>query len=356
MKKLSVSLLALAAAIVAAPAAHAGTTPGWYVGGGFGGAFGQDPIMHSVAGQHSARDEDVNLDLLANGGYAFGNGLRLEGEYFHNQINVNNVDGLAGAGGHVSNNAMFVNALYDIDTQKLFNVNSGMFTPYVGAGVGPDWVNVSHVGASGVGYLGGETLVGAYQGIAGVSAQITPKWAVSADYRYISSFDPKVDSTAGGQGRMDNASHNVIVGLRYSFGGEPAAPVETAMAPEVAPMAPAAPVVAPVPQDFMVFFDFNKSVLTPEAKRIIAAAAKEFKKGHYVTIQVTGHTDTVGTVAYNQKLSVRRADAVKAYLETLGVSGKYVRAAGVGKNGLMVPTANGVREAQNRRAEIVLSK
>jgi outer membrane protein OmpA-like peptidoglycan-associated protein len=354
MRKLSISAIALVAALIAMPVgAYADTAPGWYAAGGFGGTFGQDPILHSVTGKHSDRAEDVNLAALASVGYAMGTGVRVEGEYFHNQINFNNIDSLHGAGGHVSNNAMFLNVLYDFNSYS-------RFTPYVGAGVGPDFANVKSVGASGVGYLKGDTLVGAYQGIAGISTQLDPNWSVTADYRYIASFDPKVDSTAGGQGRMDNASHNVILGVRYSFGPEEAppaaAPMHTAMAPMVAPHAAAKPMVAPVPQNFMVFFDFNKAVITPEAKRIIASAAEEFKKGHFVTISVTGHTDTVGTAAYNQKLSDHRAMAVKEELKKLGVSDSSIREAGVGKSGLMVPTADGVREAQNRRAEIVLNK
>lgn len=118
----------------------------------------------------------------------------------------------------------------------------------------------------------------------------------------------------------------------------------------------AQPAVPPVPQSYMVFFDFDKSVLTPEAKRIIAAAAEDFKKGGYVRIVVTGHTDTVGTVKYNQKLSERRAAAVKKEFAQLGVPAAEVQAVGVGKSGLLVPTADGVREAQNRRAEIVFNK
>ena len=73
-------------------------------------------------------------------------------------------------------------------------------------------------------------------------------------------------------------------------------------------------------------------------------------------IVVTGHTDTVGSVLYNQKLSDRRAAAVKAELQSLGVDSNVIVATGVGKNGLLVPTANGVREAQNRRAEIVFDR
>jgi outer membrane protein OmpA-like peptidoglycan-associated protein len=356
MKKLSISALAMLAALIAAPLAAHAAAPGWYVGAGAGGTFGIDPIVHAPGDKFSARDEDVNLAALGDVGYALGNGIRLEGEYFHNQINVNNIDGRRGVGGHISNNTAFGNVLFDFAPE-------GRFTPYVGGGLGADFANVKSIGASGVGYLKGDTLVMGYQGIAGVAANLDPNWTVTADYRYISSFDPKVDSTRGGQGRIENASNNVIVGLRYNFATPVAAPapapmmpMHSATAPMVAPHAAAQPAVAAATQNFMVFFDFNKSTLTPEAKRIIASAAAEYKRAGFAKIAITGHTDTVGSDSYNKKLSDRRAMAVEAELSKLGVETGHISEAGVGKDGLMVPTANGVREAQNRRAEIVLSK
>lgn len=359
MKKLSVSALALLLAIAAAPSAHADSVPGWYAGAGLGASIGVDPtIRNEATGQFGAEDRAVGLAELADVGYGWANGLRLEGEYFHNQNNVKSVAGLDGAGGHVSNNILFLNALYDFKTET-------RFTPYIGAGVGPDFASVTNAGASGAGYLTGDAVVGAYQGIAGVAAQLDRNWSVSADYRYVGSFDPKVGNSAGGEGRIENASHNIILGVRYSFAPEPVAPaavnepivppIRTAVAPKIAPHAPVRQAVAETPQSFMVFFDFNKSTLTPEAKQIIASAVQEYNKGRYVRINVTGHTDTVGSDSYNQKLSDRRAAAVAAEMKRLGVDASAISTSGEGKNGLMVPTANGVREAQNRRAEIVLA-
>lgn len=68
---------------------------------------------------------------------------------------------------------------------------------------------------------------------------------------------------------------------------------------------------------------------------------------------MTGHTDTVGGVAYNQRLSERRARAVEDALVADGVPKDTIAARGVGKTDLMVPTADGVREPKNRRVEIV---
>ncbi len=71
-------------------------------------------------------------------------------------------------------------------------------------------------------------------------------------------------------------------------------------------------------------------------------------------VQVTGHTDTSGSAAFNQKLSVRRAQNVAKVLAQSGVPQDQMNVSGVGQNDLKVPTPDGVREAQNRRTEIVV--
>ena len=134
------------------------------------------------------------------------------------------------------------------------------------------------------------------------------------------------------------------------------APEPPAAAPP-APPAAAAPAPAPAPEakrEFEVFFDFDKSNLTEAATQVIDAAAVAARQGNVVKLIVTGHTDTVGTAAYNQRLSERRAQSVKARLVTDGIADGEIAAAGVGKSGLLVPTADGVREPQNRRVEISL--
>jgi outer membrane protein OmpA-like peptidoglycan-associated protein len=135
---------------------------------------------------------------------------------------------------------------------------------------------------------------------------------------------------------------------------EPPAPVPAP--PPEAPVAPPAPVVkAPeAARQFQVFFDFDKSDITSAAAQVIEAAAEAVKAGNVVRLTVTGHTDTVGSAKYNQALSERRAAAVKGQLVSDGVASGEITATGVGKTGLLVPTADGVREPQNRRAEIVL--
>ncbi|MBM3564582.1 MAG: OmpA family protein [Alphaproteobacteria bacterium] len=103
----------------------------------------------------------------------------------------------------------------------------------------------------------------------------------------------------------------------------------------------------------MVFFDWDKADLTAEARKIIATAAEDAKKGNVARIRATGHADRSGPDGYNMKLSMRRAVAVKGELARLGVAEKDIAVVAKGEREPLVPTADGVREPQNRRVEIV---
>ena len=137
--------------------------------------------------------------------------------------------------------------------------------------------------------------------------------------------------------------------LKYSFGGPTQEP-EATPAAYVPP-----PVQAPVqsPRSYLVFFDFNKSDLTPQATQIVDTAAKNAAAGKVTQLTVTGHTDTVGSDAYNMRLSRRRAESVAAKLEKDGIASSEIEIVAKGKRDLLVPTADGVREPQNRRVQIV---
>jgi outer membrane protein OmpA-like peptidoglycan-associated protein len=105
----------------------------------------------------------------------------------------------------------------------------------------------------------------------------------------------------------------------------------------------------------MVFFDFNKSDLTPQALSIVDQAAKNAAPAKVTQLTVTGHTDTVGSDAYNMRLSRRRAESVAAELEKQGIPSSEIEIVAKGKHDLLVPTGDGVREPQNRRVQIVYS-
>ena len=105
---------------------------------------------------------------------------------------------------------------------------------------------------------------------------------------------------------------------------------------------------------FQVFFDFDRSNVSESAAEIIRKAAISAKQGNLTHIDLTGHTDAAGPDSYNQSLSERRAAAVKQQLIKDGIPADEIATSGVGKAGQIVPTADGVREPQNRRTEILL--
>lgn len=122
---------------------------------------------------------------------------------------------------------------------------------------------------------------------------------------------------------------------------------------ETPPPPPAAPPPPPV-KNFLVFFDFDKSTLTPRALDIVKEAANTAKSGQNARVTCTGHTDTAGPANYNMALSLRRANTVKNALVKEGVPATSITVIGRGETALLVPTKDGVREPQNRRVEIVV--
>jgi len=137
------------------------------------------------------------------------------------------------------------------------------------------------------------------------------------------------------------------VSARFGLPPAPPPPLPGAVAP------PAPPPVAPV-RSYIVFFDWDRADLTSRAREIVAAAAQASTHVQTTRIEVSGYTDLSGTVGYNQKLSVRRAESVEKELIRDGVAASEIAIHGYGESNPLVPTAPGVREPQNRRVEIVL--
>ncbi|HTQ71957.1 MAG TPA: OmpA family protein, partial [Acidocella sp.] len=127
----------------------------------------------------------------------------------------------------------------------------------------------------------------------------------------------------------------------------PPPPPQPAMAPAAAP----APTLA---KTYLVFFDWDKATLTPRATQVIAQAASDSRTNQVTTIEVDGYTDTSGSPAYNQDLSLRRARAVEGQLVSDGVPASAITVQGFGETRLLVQTGANVREPQNRRVEIVM--
>jgi OOP family OmpA-OmpF porin len=129
----------------------------------------------------------------------------------------------------------------------------------------------------------------------------------------------------------------------------PVPPVAAAPAP-----APVPPAVAASKVTFAAdaFFDFDKYVLKPEGRAKLDDLVSKIKDVNLEVIIAVGHTDWIGTVAYNQKLSVRRAEAVKAYLVSKGIEKNRVYTEGKGKSQPIADNRTAEGRAKNRRVEI----
>ena len=103
-----------------------------------------------------------------------------------------------------------------------------------------------------------------------------------------------------------------------------------------------------------MFFDFNKSDLTSQAQQIVDQAASNAGPAHVTRMVVTGHTDTVGSDDDNDRLSNDRANEILNALIAAGLPREVLTAVGRGERDLLVPTADGVANAANRRVEVIV--
>ncbi|MFE8646867.1 outer membrane protein OmpA [Sphingomonas sp. NCPPB 2930] len=124
--------------------------------------------------------------------------------------------------------------------------------------------------------------------------------------------------------------------------------------PVAAPAAPAAPAVMANKVTYAAdaFFDFDKSVLKPAGRAKLDDLVSKVKGVNLEVIIAVGHTDSVGSDAYNQKLSVRRAEAVKAYLVSKGIERNRVYTEGKGEKQPVADNKTAEGRAKNRRVEI----
>jgi OOP family OmpA-OmpF porin len=296
-------------------------------------------------------DYSQGVAVLGSGGYKFGNGFRAELEVGYRDNGVSSAFGGVGKN-DVSAWSGMVNGLYDIDT-------GGAITPYLGAGLGMVYVDRGGAGNQHVAFNGTAT-DGAIQAIAGVSFAITYNLKLDVSYRYITTFsDESYTLTPGGASvSSDYESHTVLAGLRWEF-GEPPAPPAAAPPPPPPPPAPPPPPPPPAPQppqtqEFIIYFAFDSANLDEAAKSIVKQVIAYNQSHPGVRIALAGHTDLAGSPDYNVRLSLRRADAVRAELLAQGVGADHISVTALGESQPAVPTAIGVREPLNRRVVIDL--
>jgi OOP family OmpA-OmpF porin len=128
------------------------------------------------------------------------------------------------------------------------------------------------------------------------------------------------------------------------------------MTPPPPPPAPAPPPPPPPAKRKIILrgvnFDFNKSTIRPDAAAVLEEAARALQEDETIDVSVEGHTDAIGSDAYNDRLSERRADAVRDYLIGLGVSAPRLMARGFGESQPVATNSTDEGRAQNRRVEL----
>jgi outer membrane protein OmpA-like peptidoglycan-associated protein len=318
----------LSAGLIAGLASAAqAQTDGWYAGAEAGLAM-TPSIKFKDGAKTWKENQDPGYAVLGQYGYGFGP-MRLEAEVGWRSNGVDTVrqpfNNAAGKGSLDATSVM-ANVYYDVATGT-------RITPFFGAGAGAVDVNAERLRANGTTFSNDDRIVFGYQGIAGASYAVDEHLSLKAQY----------------------ASHAILVGVTYKFGDAPK-PAAAYVAPAVATPAPAPKAVqaTPIVKNYLVFFDFDKSDITPEASKIILEAASAAKTGASTNIALTGYTDSTGSAKYNMALSLRRASAVKASLIRLGTPADQISVVGKGKGDQLVSTGDGVREPQNRRVLIVL--
>lgn len=356
---------------------------GWYVGleaganwigdtdftvnsGAYANGIGEVKLASLPVINSGSLDFDTGWAGFATVGYGFDNGWRVEfeGGYRSNDFKASagyshptmaelaaphtadvlmyNGTGprrIATADGSLDEWTAMVNFIYDIPVAEKIDLS-------VGVGVGVDFSNIEAAG-----FEDSDTNF-AYQAIVGLSYQVTKRLDLTLTYRYLNvdgpSYSETLNRVAYTAGLDDIEKQSVTVGLRYDLYED-----ETPVAPVPPPLPPTP---AAEPEQFVVFFGFNKCNITAEADAILSEAAAAAKTQGSASVLIVGHTDTVGSNSYNQKLSECRANAAKAGLVAKGIGEGQISATGRGETELLVKTGDGVKEPQNRRATIDLKK
>jgi outer membrane protein OmpA-like peptidoglycan-associated protein len=296
--------------------------PGFYIGAEGGGSWMFQTSAGTPLGSGTIYPD---IGWAAGGmiGYDFvGPRVELEGIYRRNTATVGSGP-FNSFGAAKDDTAIMANILYD------FNAG-GTIVPYIGAGAGVAFVRTSALGFS------TDTTQFAYQAILGVGYNIDPMFRVNLDARYYGTTSPNFVSNT-----YSNNNISLMASLQVRFG-----------APTVAPPPPAPPPAQT--NSFMVFFDWDRSNLSQQALATIGQAANAYKTKGSARVVATGHADRSGPENYNMALSLRRANAVKDALVRDGVPATAISVVGKGESQPLVPTADGVREPQNRRVEIVV--
>lgn len=328
--------IALAVAMLCASGATIAQeiNPSWY-------------IQPSVVGMRSDSDFGVG-DRDVGGGLKFGKPVS---QYFDIQIGATYVpvDG--------DNGNKYKQTTLGADALLMFSRSN--FRPFLLLGIGAERDKFSN-------NVGSRSGTNPYitAGL-GFQAQLSERWNVQADYRTVQGHIRNDDDF--GFKRSNNKY--LTVGFNYAFNAPPVAYVAPAPAPAPEPVveAPPAPMPPPPPpparfekvtMSATELFEFDKAVLRMPQPKLDEIAAALQADMSITDIDVTGYTDRLGTSKYNQKLSERRAAAVREYLVNKGIDGSRLKAVGKGESNPVVECHDKKRAdliaclAPNRRVEV----
>lgn len=363
-------LLASTAAFVAVPAqAREGQV---YIGVN-GGVSLEDQVDVDVAATDpqingAFADTNTGVDVDAVVGYDFG-WFRLEAEGAYKR---NSYDGLTVAN-DITIDGIPLAAGTRVQNERDLSIWSGMLngllefgnddgvTVFVGGGAG--FANLDlPVEVNGIGTLIDDSATDfAYQGLAGLRFAVSDNIDLGVKYRYFVIDDFEIEAVDGTPLEADYAAHSVLASLVYNFGGRaappppPPPPAPAAPPPPPPPAPPPPPPPPPAPCNtgpYIVFFDFDESAITADAATILDNAVTAYANCGTARVMLAGHTDRSGSVTYNMALAERRNMSVKNYLTGRGIPGGVISGEAFGESQPRVPTADGVRELQNRRVEV----
>jgi OOP family OmpA-OmpF porin len=370
MRKLAV-ILALATTALSTPALA--RDDAWYVGVE-GGAMLVEDVNFDIGStvRAASADHAAGWDVDATIGYDFGP-FRAEAEVGYRQANMTGwtasvstpVLNAAGAtvnappgnynyaGGQTSALSFMVNGMLD------FGDDDGL-SGFVGGGVGVARVSANYGLNTRSDFLDDSDTVFAWQAIAGLRAPLTDSIDVTLKYRFFNADNVRLVDVSGRNFDGRFRSHSILGGITFNFGAPPPPPV-VVPTPEPTPTPvwtptptppPVQPTVVCTPGPYIVFFDWDKSDITPEAAGILDNAISNYQNCGNASVMLAGHADRSGSASYNVGLSQRRADSVKAYMTARGIPSGVIGTEAFGESQPRVATADGVRELQNRRVEV----
>jgi outer membrane protein OmpA-like peptidoglycan-associated protein len=351
VKNRTILLAGIATVLLASPVAA--QTNGWYLGLG-GGWTGIDSVKFAAppTGQTvgNITFSDSGAVYVASG-YRFELPFRVEGEVQYTDFGSSLLrigNGSSEAGGGMRLTSFLINGLYDWPLSRRFSFS-------LGAGVGGAIVDSSIRDVFDE-HLSGSSTAFTWQAIAGVNMALSEQFEIGVDYRYqfIDTSRQFLNAAfyTGPASLKNKHVQSAMFSVRWFLQGPPPEPAEYVAPPLPPPPPPPPP--PPAVKTFIVFFDFDRSDLTADARRVVSEAVSTARATGMVRIVVTGHTDTSGSAGYNLALSQRRASAVKAQLVTDGLSEQNITTIGKGFTEPLIATGPGVREPQNRRAVIDL--